>query len=85
MSDPRDDLVALIEETITPLTRGLPDFYGEAFTATADAILAAGWRPPTEHLHRWHVQPKGVVALCVDCGEPITPEMQALLDEATKP
>jgi hypothetical protein len=43
MSDPRDDLAALIEETITPLTRGFPDFYGEAFTAIAEAILAR-WR-----------------------------------------
>lgn len=46
MSD-RDELAELIQEAITPLTRGEPDFYGEAFTATADAILAAGWHPPT--------------------------------------
>jgi hypothetical protein len=39
----RAALAAMIEEAITPRTRGYPDFYPEAFTAAADVILAAGW------------------------------------------
>jgi hypothetical protein len=42
MSD-RDELASQIQDVITPLTRGEPDFYPEAFREAASAILAR-WR-----------------------------------------
>ncbi len=64
MSDPRDDLAALIFDK-----SGLGEW---SATQLADAILAAGWRAPVPHCdHDWH-DIRDLIAppdICGRCGQ----------------